>query len=619
MNEATESKAVTSPRLGKQPGALARAIAEASAEVIGVGGVKQALIYLRVSSRGQVETDYDSEGFSLPAQRAACIRKASALGAEIVGEFVEKAESGTSTKRRKALAALLERVAEGGIDYVIVHKVDRLARSRDDDSDISRAIRGSGAVLVSVSENIDESPSGMLLHGIMASIAEFYSRNLASETLKGTTEKAKRGGTPGKAPIGYLNVREMVEGREIRTVAIDPERAPLIKLAFELYVTGKYSLSELATILAARGLRSRATPRKPSKELGTNDLATVLRNDYYIGVVRYAGVVSEGRHQKLVDDETFQAVQDLLTAKRQSGERPWRHHHYLRGTIHCGQCGGRLVYTRANGRGGTYEYFVCMGRGKGICNQPHHRVEAVERAVESEYARIQLTRIQIERIREGIKAYVAGVESDSAPQRSDLDAVLRRLAAEEKKLLRAHYDDRISETVFDEEQERIRRERIAAERHLRELELDHRAVLANLEIALEMAANVQQAYSRADANGRRLFNQAIFRRIWIENEHIDQSELESPFREIAEVVLGIEGNAIEQETRQRSNRKENRDVRTSGGPLKARTPDSFSFVGGSNVASMVARPGLEPGTPRFSEILSEGVVRRKCLLIGGFR
>ncbi len=242
-----------------------------------------------------------------------------------------------------------------------------------------------------------------------------------------------------------------------------------------------------------------------------------------------------------------------------------------------------------------------MGRNKGIFNQPHHRVEAVERAVEAEYARIQLTQTQINRIREGIEAYVACIESESAPQRSDLDAELRRLAAEEKKLLRAHYDDRISEAVFDEEQERIRRERIAAERQLRELDVDHRAVLANLEIALEMTTNIQQAYGGADANGRRLFNQAIFRRIWIDDERIDRTELESPFHEMAEVILGTDGLTIKQETRQRSNHKENHDVRTSGGPLKARTPDNFAFVGSSNVASMVARPGLEPGSPLFSE------------------
>jgi hypothetical protein len=92
-----------------------------------------------------------------------------------------------------------------------------------------------GAKVVSVKENVDESPAGQLLHAFMALIAEFYRRNLATEALKGMTQKAKLGGTPGRAPMGYLNVRRTLEGREVRTVAVDPERAPMERWAFEVY------------------------------------------------------------------------------------------------------------------------------------------------------------------------------------------------------------------------------------------------------------------------------------------------------------------------------------------------------------------------------------------------
>jgi site-specific DNA recombinase len=89
---------------------------------------KKALSYLRVSSTAQADNDYDREGFSLPAQRSACERKAASLGAEVVEVFIERGESGTSTRRRAALTSMLARLGEGDIDYVIVHKVDRLAR-----------------------------------------------------------------------------------------------------------------------------------------------------------------------------------------------------------------------------------------------------------------------------------------------------------------------------------------------------------------------------------------------------------------------------------------------------------------------------------------------------------
>ncbi len=69
---------------------------------------------------------------------------------------------------------MLKRLEERDITHVIVHKVDRLARNRADDVAIVMKIRGAGAHLVSVTENIDETPSGLLMHGIMSSIAEFY-------------------------------------------------------------------------------------------------------------------------------------------------------------------------------------------------------------------------------------------------------------------------------------------------------------------------------------------------------------------------------------------------------------------------------------------------------------
>lgn len=65
------------------------------------------------------------------------------------------------------------------------------------------------------------------MHGIMSSIAEFHSKNLANEVTKGMSQKVRSGGTPGKAPLGYLNTRKYEAGVETRTVEIDPERAPL--------------------------------------------------------------------------------------------------------------------------------------------------------------------------------------------------------------------------------------------------------------------------------------------------------------------------------------------------------------------------------------------------------
>lgn len=569
----------------------------------------RAVIYVRVSSAQQADKDYDPEGFSIPAQRGACERKAEALSAEVVAEFVDRGES-AKTANRPALQSMLARVAEGGVDYVIVHKVDRLARNRADDVAIVMAIRQAGAQLVSASENIDETPSGLLLHGIMSSIAEFYSQNLATEIKKGTTEKAKKGGTPFKAPVGYLNSREWIDGREIRTVEIDPERAPLVKLAFTLYATGQYALSDLAAILEARGLRSRPTRSQPSgSPMGVNRLSTMLKNDYYVGVVRYAGKSYRGRHEPLIDEKAFEEVQGMLSAQRQSGERSWRHHHYLRGSVVCGECGGRLFFSRVRGNGGIYDYFLCRGRQQGVCSQTHHRAEAVEQAVELHYATVQLTRQRRELIRQAVRQQLEGLAELAGKELGRARVELTRLEREERKLLAAHYADRISEALFTEEEARIRRERIAANELVARLDIKHDQLLETLDLALELTEDIHAAYCRAEATERRLFNQAFFERLEVDSEEITGNQLAEPYAQllandlIAESLpratvphqeaTGLSPWAAGQEPENPPEGPFRLLAGVAPGGGRKRTPGN---VGGSYVTELVAEEGLEPPT-----------------------
>jgi site-specific DNA recombinase len=548
----------------------------------------KAVIYLRVSSTQQAETDYDHEGFSIPAQREACTRKAEALGHQVIEEFLDRGES-AKTANRPGLQALLARITDGDIDAVICHKIDRLSRSRADDVQIAMQIRASGAQLVSATENIDETPSGLLLHGIMSSIAEFYSRNLATEILKGTTQKAKKGGTPFKAPLGYLNTREWIDGREIRTVSLDPERAPLVQLAFDLYATGDYSLRDLQAILEARGLRSRPSRTGGALPLGPNRLSTMLRNEYYIGIVRYDGTSYKGRHQPLISDAVFDKVQQLLTAQRQSGERAWIHHSYLRGTLYCAQCGKRLYFTRAKGRGGTYDYFICDGRTKRACDQPHHRVAAVEAAIEHHYATIELTPKQQQTVRDALHTHIHELAAIADTETRRARAELTRLDNEERKLLTAHYQDRISDHLFAEEQARIRKERTAADQLLQRFQLNHHETLTTLDTALQLTTNIQHAYLNATPTERRLLNQALFKKIEIDTEDTTNHQLQAPYAQIHTLANHTSTNPAP------SPRNAASSAANATPARKRRTP--AQRVGGSYETLMVERAGLEPATP----------------------
>lgn len=139
----------------------------------------RAISYLRVSTNRQAQVGGEPEGLSIPAQRDACRRRAMEMGALVVTEFVERGRSGRSLERPE-LRRMLSYIESSPVDFVIVHKIDRLARNRADDATLTNQILATGAHLVSTTEAISSTPSGRLLHGIMASIAEFYSQNLAT-------------------------------------------------------------------------------------------------------------------------------------------------------------------------------------------------------------------------------------------------------------------------------------------------------------------------------------------------------------------------------------------------------------------------------------------------------
>jgi hypothetical protein len=103
-------------------------------------------------------------------------------------------------------------------------------------------------------------------------------------------QKAKSGGTITRAKLGYKNVRITHEGREIRTVEIDPEYAAWVTMAFELYATGEYSFHDLRDALTDAGLRMPATRRYGRRPISIHKIGAMLRDRYYLGYVEYDGI-----------------------------------------------------------------------------------------------------------------------------------------------------------------------------------------------------------------------------------------------------------------------------------------------------------------------------------------
>ena len=481
----------------------------------GKAALKTAVIYLRVSTKEQATKGGVQDGYSLPAQRQACYRKADELGAQVVEEFKDAGES-ARTANRPDLKRMLAYIAAERPDYVIVHKVDRLARNRADDVAISLAIEQAGGQLVSVSEGIDDTPSGMMLHGIMSTIAEFYSRNLATETKKGTLQKVEQGGTPFRAPLGYLNVITRVNEREVRTIGLDPERAPLVKWLFEQYATGEWSYKRLAKAVTARGLTTRPTPEHPARPIDFKTVAWILKNTYYIGQVTYGGLTYDGSHEPLVSKALFQRVQDQIAAHQHAKEHPSKHRHYLAGSLRCARCGHALVYNVITGRGGSYDYFTCLGRlnkGQGVgadCDLPYLPVGKVERAVCDLWQSTRLPDATIDTLTDNLRACVA---RESQAISHDRRVVQRRMAGLETQ--RVKWAEEVTDGAVPRDVAAAKQTELS--RQLTQLsgELDMLNRLTSeqeqaIEQGLDILRHMPDNYQVASSALRRAYNQACF-------------------------------------------------------------------------------------------------------------
>ena len=552
---------------------------------------KRAVIYLRVSTAKQVRKDDDPDGYSLPAQRDSCLRKAEALDAKVAQIFIDRGESAKTADRPEFQRMLRFVKEQGDIDYVILDKVDRFARNRRDDANILFELRSVGCQLVSVKENIDETPGGQLLHAVMAGIAEFYSKNLATEAIKGMTQKAISGGTPGRAPIGYLNTRRRIDGAEIRVVEKDPERAPLVRWAFEQYATGEWTVAGLTEALADRGLDTLPRRNALPKPLALSRVANMLRNRYYIGKVTFKDVEYEGRHERLVSDELFSQVQLILDLHR-NGEKQRVHTHYLKGSVFCAHCGSRLCVQQAK----DYVYFFCLGRHqkRTNCTAPYLQVEAVEEAVTRYYQTVAglLPASAHEDVRQRLRDELSDKARHLEPELKRARARMAELEEERRRLARGVITGAIPEDLGREEQQRITSEWEGAQRVLAVAELGYGQIEETLELALELVSRVDEVYRLGSDRVKRLLNQCFFEKLLVSLDDGEATVAGSMFAEPWGTLI----------TGELAGQVDDDDHTKNLGP--------YLLGRGSKEMSMVPPVGFEPTHPpperRIPRIISAG-------------
>ena len=308
--------------------------------------MKTAYAYARFSSDNQREESID-------AQLRAINEYCETNDIRILQVFKDEAFS-ARTAKRPAFQELFGLIKEHPADLLIVHKLDRFARSRMDAAFYRQKLKEAGMRLVSVLERLDDSPESIIMAGLLESRNEYYSANLSRETKKGLRENilnGKRNG--GKVPFGYTLVdHHLIPNRDAETV----------RWIFNLYAEGK-GVTEIVR-----------TTRSP-----VHNIRPMLMNEVYLGHLISGENRCDNAHEPIIDEDTFYACQKRMQDKRMNAANRAKVDYMLAGLITCGVCGKRMIGMSSKGK---YYYYSCKTAGCRI-----YRKDELEERVIKELAK----------------------------------------------------------------------------------------------------------------------------------------------------------------------------------------------------------------------------------------
>jgi DNA invertase Pin-like site-specific DNA recombinase len=304
-----------------------------------------AVIYARYSSHNQTEQ-------SIEGQLHDCHAYAERMGYTILHEYIDRALTGTKDTRPD-FQRMIRDAEKRQFQLVIVWKLDRFARNRYDSAIYKAKLKRYGVRVVSVMENINDGPEGIILEGILESMAEYYSANLAENVRRGLRESVNKGQfAGGPVPLGYR-----VDGHRL---AADERTAPLAQEIFRRYADGE-SPSVIAADLNARGYKTRL-----GRSFRVSSFDTMLSCRTYIGEYTYSGQVIEGVADAIIDKETFDRAAARRAKNRHApAAKKAREPYQLQGKIFCGHCGAPMIGESGRSRNGEiHQYYACAKRKK---------------------------------------------------------------------------------------------------------------------------------------------------------------------------------------------------------------------------------------------------------------
>jgi len=398
----------------------------------------KAFIYCRYSS--------DNQNFlSIEAQNRAieefCIKE----DIQIIKKYYDEAQSARTDNRTNFLLMFDEMLIYKP-DYVIVHKLDRFARNRYDSAFYRKKLENNGTKLISVLEPNEDTPENLILTGILETMAEYYSKNLAREVKKGMKETAlqcKHNG--GTAPTGYDVAKD-------KTYIINENESEIVRNIFKLY------LENFGYIGISKELNALGFKTKKGVPFGKNSIRKILTNEKYTGLFIFAKgkeneIKIENGIPQIIDQETFQKVQHKLSLHKPKPRVNQKNYFMLTGYIKCGECGGAFVgnSTAAGRNNKRYNIYTCSTKiNKKTCKNKDIRQELIESYVIEELQNKVFSDNAINEIAEKMIKYTKIEMSGQIEEKSRLEEAKKQTQIKIDKLFDLYLDGDIEKSAISE-------------------------------------------------------------------------------------------------------------------------------------------------------------------------
>ncbi len=376
--------------------------------------MKRAVAYARFSSDLQREE-------SIEAQTRPIQQYCDANGFVLLTVFADRGISGTSDKRPE-FQKMISTATKGDVDAVIVHKLDRFARNRYDSAFYKNILKKNNVKLISVLENLQDSPESVILESVIEGMNEYYSLNLSREVRKGLQENALECKVTGGPPaLGYS------VDRNTQKYIINEYEAEAVRLIFRMYLEG-YSYTEIIDTLNTKGYRTRR-----GIPFAKNSLYAILRNERYTGVYIYvkdstknpkgkyvrhgeydpdAVIRIPGGIPAIISEDDFHRVQAKMKERQHKAAKfSAKQEYLLSGKIYCGECGSPYAGNSRKPRPDhpLYISYKCTRRNQRDtkCNNPEINRDKLERLVLERLSEVLFNRDVIPRLVEQYNEYIA--------------------------------------------------------------------------------------------------------------------------------------------------------------------------------------------------------------------